>query len=237
MRLSIAPYISGDRPIASVPKPVIAILLAGLLLQLGLHQFTATLEPGAKPLPAPVAEPYLNVAGLGEPVALSKLLMLWIQAYDHQPGISIPFSRLNYNDLIAWLDRVLFLDPSGHYPLLSAARIYSEVPDEYKKRQMLDFVYKRFLDAPDQRWQWLAHAIYVAKHKLHDMELALHYARELRLNTSSVTVPDWAWQMELFVLEDLDDLESARILLGGLIASGEISDPKQIEFLTSRLEE
>jgi len=237
MRLSLSPYSSGERPLASVPKPVIAVLLAGLLLQLGLHQSTVVLDPGAKPLPAPVAEQYLNVAGLGEPVAFSKLLMLWLQAYDHQPGISIPFSRLDYNDLIAWLDRVLFLDPSGHYPLLSAARIYSEVRNDNKKRQMLDFVYKRFLDAPDQRWQWLAHAIYVAKHKLHDMALALHYARELRLNTSSESVPDWAWQMELFVLEDMDDLESARILLGGLIASGEISDPKQIEFLTSRLKE
>jgi len=166
---------------------------------------------------------------------LSKLLMLWLQGQDHQREVSIPFVRLDYDRVVAWLDRILFLDPEGQYPLLSAARIYTVVPDDNKRRRMLNFVYQRFLDAPDQRWQWMAHAVYVAKHRLNDLDLALHYARELRVNTSAESVPDWAWQMELFVLEDLGDLEAAKILLGGLIESGEITDPRQIEFLTSRL--
>lgn len=235
MRLIFNAYISSERPLASVPKPVIAILAIGLLLQIGLHQIWAGHQAEERPLPAPLSEQYLTVLSLGDPAALSRILMLWLQGFDHQPGISIPFSSLNYDHVVGWLDKIILLDPSGHYPLLSAARIYSEVPDDDKKRKVLDFVYRKFLDAPDQRWQWLAHAVYVAKHRLHDMELALHYARELRLHTSREAVPDWASQMELFVLEDMDDLQSAQILLGGLIASGVISDPRQIEFLTSRL--
>jgi hypothetical protein len=43
--------------------------------------------------------------------------------------------------------------------------------------------------------------------------------------------------MRIFVLEDMGELESATILLGGLLATGEITDPREIHFLTGRLEQ
>lgn len=236
--LSILAFgIGKEKPISSVPRPVIILLGIGLIAQLALHGSRSGPEVRQEPLPEPPQEQLLNIASLGDPTAFSKLLMLWLQGFDHQPGISIPFIRLDYDRLTGWLERILALDPGSSYPLLSAVRIYSEVPDETKKRRMLDFVYNKFLENPAARWQWLAHAVYVAKHRLQDKQLALHYARELRLKTSPQTAPDWARQMELFVLEDIGELESARILLGGLIESGEITDRREIEFLLSRLGE
>ena len=38
-------------------------------------------------------------------------------------------------------------------------------------------------------------------------------------------VPLWARQMEIFILEDMNELEAARIMLGGLLGSGEIQRP------------
>lgn len=224
-----------EKPLSAVPKPVFALLMLGLFLQLALHANHAGPAISQKPLPAPPPSRSLDLASLGEPVALSKTLMLWLQGFDHQPGISIPFLQLDYDHLVGWLDRIVYLDPKGSYPLLSAVRIYSEVPDENKKRQVLDFVHREFLQDPAGRWQWMAHAVYVAKHRLQDKQLALQYARDLRQNTTPQTAPDWARQLELFVLEDLGDLESAQILLGGLIESGEITDQREIDFLLSRL--
>ena len=43
--------------------------------------------------------------------------------------------------------------------------------------------------------------------------------------------------MRIFILEDLGELEAATVLLGGLLASGEITEPKEIHFLTQRLEQ
>jgi hypothetical protein len=42
--------------------------------------------------------------------------------------------------------------------------------------------------------------------------------------------------MQIFILEDMGELESATILLGGLLASGEVRDANEIHFLTQRLE-
>ena len=43
--------------------------------------------------------------------------------------------------------------------------------------------------------------------------------------------------MEVFVLEAMGELEAARIMLGGLIASGRIDDPAELRFLAERLKE
>jgi len=43
--------------------------------------------------------------------------------------------------------------------------------------------------------------------------------------------------MEVFILEDMDELESAKVLIGGLLQSGQISDAHEIHFLEERLKE
>jgi len=95
-------------------------------------------------------------------------------------------------------------------------------------------VHRRFLHDPERRWPWLAHAVHVARHRLNDPQLALSYARALRLNVTSDTLPPWVAQLELFVLEDLGEAQSARILIGALLASNRLSG-NELRFLQDRL--
>lgn len=163
--------------------------------------------------------------------------MLWLQSFDYQPGISIPLRELDYARLVDWLRAILTLDPSSHYPLLAASRLYAEVPDPERQRRVLRFVYESFLEAPNDRWQWLAHAVFVARHRLRDLDLALAYARALAERTDPARVPGWARQMRIFVLEERGELEAAKVLLGGLIDSGEVKDEAELRFLHRRLDQ
>ena len=43
--------------------------------------------------------------------------------------------------------------------------------------------------------------------------------------------------MEIFIAEDMNELEAARIMLGGLLESGQLQDPAERRFLKQRLEE
>jgi hypothetical protein len=43
--------------------------------------------------------------------------------------------------------------------------------------------------------------------------------------------------MEIFILEDMNELEAARIMLGGLLAGGRLEDPAERQFLKQRLED
>jgi hypothetical protein len=214
---------------------------AGLALALGAQiAWQAPLHParpGAAELPPAPRAAALRLASFGEPEAAARLAMLYLQAFDLGSGNAQPYRNLDYQRLIAWLRAVLELDPRSGYPLFSAARIYAEVPDPERSRKVLEFVYEEFLRDPNRRWPWLAHAALVAKHRLKDLPLARRYASAIQRMTTADNVPLWAKQMEVFILEDMNELEAAKIMLGGLLASGTIRDPAEARFLKQRLEE
>ena len=223
-----------ERPISAVPRALwLALLLAfGAQLLWQATQPKPVASAAALAPPAPLAA--LRITSLGEPVVLAQLMTLYLQAFDNQPGISIPFKDLDYQRVTQWLSTILTLDPVGQYPLLMASQVYAEVPDPVRVRLMFDFVHEQFLQDPNRRWRWLAQASIMAKHRLNDNALALSYADELaRLAPAA---PDWARQMHIFILEDLGEAESAKIMLGGLIESGQITDEHEMHFLLERLE-
>jgi len=224
-----------ERPLSHVSAPVLALLAAGLALQIGLHYLTPAPQAKADDLPLPPSTSMLRVASLGEPIALAKVLMLHLQAFDYQSGSKMPYKDLDYTRLEAWLARILELDPAGQYPLLAAARLYAEVPQEAKQRSMMDFIYRQYFIDPNRRWPWLAHATFLAKHRLKDMGLARKYASTIEKYTTAKDVPPWATSMEIFILEDMNELEAARIMIGGLLASGKINDRAELSFLNQRL--
>ena len=227
---------SRERSWKVVPRVVLCAMCLAIILQIGWH---ATLPPpvaSAEDLSPPPPRLVLRAASLGDPIFLSYVLLLRLQAFDNQPGISLPFKDLNYSKLIDWLDASLYLDPVSQYPLLLAATVYAQVPDDRRRRVMLDFVFRRFFDDPPRRWQWLAHASVMARHRLQDLPLALKYAQALADHAADPSIPSWARQMHIFLRADMGEHEAAKILLGGLLASGTLRDPHEITFLMQRLD-
>ncbi|MGH8618415.1 MAG: hypothetical protein ACREUW_12060 [Burkholderiales bacterium] len=224
---------SRERRLAVVPRWVLVLLVAAFVLQAALAGTRARPVARAEDLAPVPPVAWLRVAALGEPIAFGYGMALYLQAFDNQPGISIPFRELDYPRVIGWLAAILELDPRNQYPLLLATQVYPGVSDPARKRLMADFVHQQFLLDPEQRWRWLAYTAILAKHRLADTDLALRYARDIaRL---ARTAPGWARQMHIFLLEDLGELDSAKILLGGLLASGEVKDEREQAFLTERL--
>src|SRR6266700_2186049 len=173
-----------ERAIARVPGLVLALLALGLAAQIGLK--ASSPQPRAKaqdlaPAPSIAA---LRLASFGDPVALAKALMLYLQAFDYQSGSKVPYRDLDYGRLEAWLARILELDPRGQY-----------------------------------------------------LPLARRYAAAIQRHATADDVPLWAKQMEIFILEDMDELQTARIMIGGYIQSGKVKDPAELRFLEERLKQ
>ncbi|MEY4729494.1 MAG: hypothetical protein RL020_652 [Pseudomonadota bacterium] len=226
-----------QRSLATIPKKIIWLIGGALLLQIGLNFFLPRASAKAQALASPPSLHSLMVSSIGEPIGLAKFLMLNLQAFDNQPGVSLPFRDLDYSRVRDWLTRILQLDPYAQYPLLFASHLYAEVPQPEKQRLMLDFVYQQFLVDPNRRWPWLAHAVIIARHKLNDLPLAAQYAAAIRRYATGTNVPSWAKQMEIFLRADMNETETARVMLGGLIESGQISDANELYFLTQQLRE
>jgi hypothetical protein len=213
-----------------VPAWLWALLAIMLAVQLAWHARLPGASARGEDLPPAPRAALLRLASLGEPEALSRVVMLYVQAFDLGGGN-------RYDRLVGWLDAVLALDPRSQYALFCAARVYAETPDRARMREMLDFVYREFFADPNRRWPWLAHAALLAKHELDDLPLARRYAAAIDRYTTAQDVPLWAKQMEIFILEDMNEVEAARVMLGGLLASGRIRDPAEAQVLKRRLEE
>src|SRR5688572_31369932 len=109
---------SVERPVASVPPWVLVLLSVSFCLQVAWQWQLPKPVARAEALGDPPAPAALRVAALGEPIALAQMTMLYLQAFDNQPGVSVPYHDLDYARVTAWLDAILELDPLGQYPLL-----------------------------------------------------------------------------------------------------------------------
>ena len=227
----------GARPLAAVPRWVWGALGALLAAQIGWRSAQPQGSPAAVDLSPPPRPGALRIASFGEPETAARVAMLYLQSIDFSGGSAIPYRNLDYQRLVGWLAAILELDPRSAYPLFSAARVYAEVPDPERARIAFEFVYRSFLEDPNRRWPWLAHVTLLAKHRLGDLALARRYAAAIERHATGADVPLWAKQMEIFILEDLNELEAAKIMIGGLLASGSIRDPAEVRFLAERLEE
>ena len=146
------------------------------------------------------------------------------------------FRELDYGRLGEWLDRIVALDERSEYPHFSAAKIYTNVADDGRRRTIIEWVRRHFRDEPDVRWEWMAHAANFAQHVMKDQSLAISMARELREKTTPGAVPGWTRQMEVFLLENKNEYEAAASLLFNLLQAGEVTEPIEFSFLLGRLE-
>lgn len=224
-----------ERSVGVVPMRVGAGVVLLLFAQVAFRLCAAPPVASAQALTMPPSEAALRVAALGEPLALARGLNLWLQAFDHQPGVSIPYSRLDYVTVRAWLDRIVALDPAGQYPFLAATRLYGALRQPEKQRMMLQWVYERYPVDPSRRWRWLAHAALIAKYQLDDLSLALKFAKRLTQTDPLHPIPFWARDLSVLVLEDQCELDAARILVGGLLAQGHLRDGAERRFLEHKL--
>jgi hypothetical protein len=186
-------------------------------------------------LGAPPTMRVTRVAALGEDVFAGYLVVLFLQNFNVPLGRATPLAAIDRRDIICWLDLATDLDPATGYPLLLAARHFAETGSPLQRRMMLDWVYKRFEERPNQRWPWLVHAVYVARHVLNDNPLAEYYAAALRTRVTDAKAPSWVRQMDLLLHADLGEAVDAKVILGGLIAAGQIRSPAELKFLESRL--
>lgn len=175
------------------------------------------------------------LVSLGESRTAAFALSLYLQSFDAQGGRVMRMRSLDHSSIRNWLASIATVDPQVVYPSFLAARIYADIADPVNARALLELVHEQFMRSPRSHWPWLAHAVHIAKHRLGDLRLAQGLARSLRERTTDEVAPRWARDLEVLLLADLDEVEAAKVLLGGLLASGQIVDHRELEAANAHL--
>jgi hypothetical protein len=176
-----------------------------------------------------------RVASLGENAFAGYLADLFLQNFNVSLGRATPVAAMNRSTVIRWLDLSTDLDADSRYPMLLAARHFAETGTPEQRRSMLGWIYQRFQERPNERWPWQVHAVFAARHVLHDNALAETYAAALRTRVTDPKAPSWVAQMDFLLRADLGEVEDARAILAGLIDAGQIRSPGELQFLQARI--
>jgi hypothetical protein len=226
-----------QRSLKKIPLLISMLLLCSLILQITWQLNNLKRDFRPQPLPEVASQNVLNLYNFGDNVVAARLWILWLQSYSSQSGEYISNNNINYKYLIDWLDAILAQDSNTQYPLFLASYQYILVKHPQKQRQVLEFIQQQFFIDPQRRWRWLAQAVVTAKYRLQDLALALKYADILNTYAPIIpNMPDWAKEMQVFILEDMGELAQARLLIGGLLTNGLITDPDEIIFLNEKLQ-
>lgn len=227
---------SGERKLSQIPLFVIIGLIVFAVIQVSYHQFfQSSTASSYQKLDNPGEAKYYRALSFGSDQLLSYMMMLAVQMHDNQKGRHLSYRHLDYAVLSDWLLMLYKLNPHSDYPAFMATRVYSQVADKKKVRQMIGVVDTLFDGNPEKHWRRMTEACLLAKHKLKDLPLALELAQKVANMSAAIKLPHWARDMKLVLLDELNQLESAQLLISSMLQSGEVKDPDEIRFLRSRL--
>ncbi len=221
--------------LSRVPFRVFALVAVTLAMQIGFWSQNHSVRlPVSNVDPAP-PETLARIIGLGDPQFYYRAGGMWLQNMGERGNDVLPLQQLNYDRLSQWFDLLLAMDDRANYVPMLAGFYYGYTPDPEQARKVALFLRRAALKHPELHWRWLAHAVYLARHRVKDMDLALEMANQL----AALPVPDmpiWTRQMNAFILAKVGDREAARDILEALLASDTRIDPAERRFIIDYIE-
>lgn len=167
-------------------------------------------------VPTPPSELALKVAAMGDDQFLFRTLGLRLQSFGDSGGQVTPLTDYDYKRLQGWFLAIDGLDPTSDYIAVIAAHYYGVTPKTSDLPHVIAYLRSHAAKAPERNWRWLAHAVYLARHRLKDNRLAL----EIALDLAALPYPDipaWTKAMPAYAMADLGEREAAIALLSAIM--------------------
>lgn len=207
------------------------VLLFFLLINLFLwRQTNAVTAQWGNVLPAP-SENQSVLMSFGDRGLAYRTNALMLQNFGNVGGRSEALSEYNYEDLQEWFFLQDRLDHVSDAVPMMAAYYYGGVRDPEKLPFVLNYLEHVGQSPLKEKWRWLGHAVYLARHELKDLDRALELAYLLSENPNP-DMASWARQMPVFVLEAKGDHDIAYdIMISILQTEGEKLHPNEVNFM------
>ncbi len=162
-----------------------------------------------------------------------------LQVLGDTGGEITPLKEYNYARLGDWFGVLSALDPaSDHIPMIAAYYFgATRVPQDVKV--IVDYLAVVGDSPVGQKWRWLAHAAYLARHRLNDMDRAIELAYRLARITplDGKPLPVWARQMPAFILNAQGEAQASRRLIEQMLLTDTGMHPNEINFMAAYLYE
>lgn len=195
-------------------------VLLGLTVaaQVAFHAATREVTPPWDVLGPPPTPAALDLLAFGDHQVLYRWATLSLQNAGDGGGRVTPLTDYDYESVVGWLERLDALDPQAQMVPALAAYYFGQTRDRDDLRRIVQFLHAAAVHDPGHRWRYLAHAVVMARHRLHDLPLALDLAHTLA-DLPVADLPLWARQMPALVLEKMGEGEAARTVMRAILAT------------------
>lgn len=168
---------------------------------------------------------------LGDKQTAYRVNAMMLQNLGNTGGEYKSLKDYDYADLQKWLFLQDKLDPVSDVMPMMAAYYFGGVQDKERRAYIIDYLEAAGDKPYGQKWRWLAHAVYMARHEQEDLDRALELAYKLASNPNP-HLGDWARQMPVFVLEERGEEDLAYdIMLNILLDNVETMHPNEINYM------
>jgi hypothetical protein len=168
--------------------------------------------------------------GLGDTQYSYRLSAVMLQNLGDSGGRTTNFAKYDYTNLVQWFFLTDLLDQRSNFIPLLAAFYYGHTKSKDDLINIVKYLELVGSRTGKERWRWLAQAVFIARYRIEDLELALDLAHKLASH-KDLGRPAWTYQMPAFVMSARGEKEAAFDLLINLIKDrGEELHPNEVNF-------
>ncbi len=180
-------------------------LVVLVLLQFGYWWKTESIRPALGIVPDVPGRAAMHALAFGDDQFYFRVLAFNLQNSGDTYGRFTSLRYYDFTKLYLWFTLLDELDSRSHMIPSIATYYFSQTQNTPDVRYVVDYLYERSMRDIPRNWWWLLQSIYLAQHKLQDMDLALKVAKAL----VSDGVPVFAQQMAAVVHEKRGEMEDA----------------------------
>ncbi len=217
-----------------IPVPPLIAVLVALSLQVAFWSQTRNLRAGWEGVPPVPSSQVALALALGDQQFLYRAAAFALQNMGDEGGRVTPLKNYDYQRLGRWFRLLDGFDAESEYLPVLVGYYFSQTPNTEDVRVVISYLAHIAMRDPERNWRWLMHAVYLARHRVKDMRLALDLAyRAAALDAPGV--PVWTKQMPAFVLTEIGEKDAARDLMEAILEDPNIP-PEEANFMRDYIE-
>jgi hypothetical protein len=221
---------AAERRVMRTPAMRLAIgfFVACLLLQGAYWWHIREIMPEMAIVPDVPGEQTVHALSFGDEEVFFRLYAFNLQNAGDTFGRFTALYKYDYNKLYRWF---LLLDEfnaeSNYLPAL-ATYYFAQTQNHADVRYMVNYLDAYTLGREKEKWWWVVQAVYMAQHKVGDLQLAQKMADRLQ---GVHGIPIWAQQMPAFVHEARGEFGAALTIIEDILKHPEEYSESELTFM------
>lgn len=210
-----------------------ALLALFCALQAGFWHHTKAIKPDLAIVPEVPGKEAVQALTFGDSQFYFRILAFNIQNAGDTFGRVTSLRYYDFNKLYLWFTLLDTLDSRSDMIPSMASYYFSQTQNTADVRYVVDYLYEHAVKDVPHKWWWLLQSIYLASHKLNDMELALKVAKPMY----NEEVPAFAQQMLAVVHEKRGEMQAAYDIMVGIEKNAKHINDADLKYMRYFIEE